>query len=118
MDATCRCLNCIMPPHILRRLLGSGNEEVRKAALNTLLGTERLRGQRAIRAAAGIGVAIAPTSGRRSIFDCQGSTRLISAKLARTEQGPPSKDASVNRAFDGLGSTRDFYQKVLQAEFH
>src|SRR3954470_9798004 len=107
MTRNCRCLNCIMPPHILNRLLESENEDGRKAALNTLLSTERLRGQRAIRAAVGIGVAAAPTNGRRSIFDCRGSTRLITAKLVRTEQGPASKDRSVNQAFDGLGATRD-----------
>src|SRR3954468_13860380 len=113
MTRNCRCLNCIMPPHILHRLLESDNEDVRKAALNTLLSTERLRGQRSIRAAVGIGVATAPTSGRRSIFDCKGGTRLRSAKLVRTEQGPASRDPSVNQAFDGLGVTRDFYQKVF-----
>src|SRR4051794_23839730 len=113
MTRNCRCLNCIMPPHILHRLLESDNEDVRKAALNTLLSTERLRGQRSIRSAVGIGVATAPTSGRRSIFDCKGSTRLQSAKLVRTEQGPASRDPSVNQAFDGLGATRDFYQKVF-----
>ena len=114
MTRNCRCLNCIMPPHILHRLLESDNAGVRKAALNTLLSTEWLRGQRSLRAAVGIGVAPAPTSGRRSIFDCQGSTRLPSAKLVRTEQGPASRDPSVNQAFDGLGVTRDFYQKVFE----
>src|SRR3954470_7845544 len=114
MTRNCRCLNCIMPPHILHRLLESDNEDVRKAALNTLLSTERLRGQRSLRAAVGIGVAPAPTSGRRSIFDCKGSIRLPSAKLVRTEQGPASRDPSVNQAFDGLGATRDFYQKVFK----
>ena len=114
MTRNCRCLNCIMPPHILHRLLESDNAGVRKAALNTLLSTEWLRGQRSLRAAVGIGIAPAPTSGRRSIFDCQGSTRLPSAKLVRTEQGPASRDPSVNQAFDGLGVTRDFYQKVFK----
>jgi Zn-dependent metalloprotease len=114
MTLNCRCLNCIMPPHILNRLLESENEDVRKAALNTLLSTERLRGQRSIRATAGVGVAAAPTNGRRSIFDCKGSTRLRSAKLVRTEQGPASRDQSVNQAFDGLGVTRDFYKKVIK----
>src|SRR5690349_8637615 len=114
MPLNCRCLNCIMPPHILKKLLESENEAVRKAALNTMLSTERLRGQRSIPAAVVSGVTGAPTNGRRSIFDCKGSVRLSSARLVRTEQGAVSKDRSVNTAFDGLGATRDFYQKVFK----
>ncbi|WP_407519517.1 M4 family metallopeptidase [Methylobacterium oryzisoli] len=102
-----------MPPHILKRLLESESEDVRKAAMATLMSTERLRGQRSLRAMIGVGVAPAPTKGRRSIFDCKGSVNLRSARLVRTEQGPASKDPSVNHAFDGLGTTRDFYQKVF-----
>lgn len=114
MAQTCRCLNCITPPHILKRLMESRNEDVRKAALATLLGTERLRGQRSLRATLGLGIAGAPSNGRRSIFDCGHSVRLMDAKLVRTEQGPASPDPSVTQAFNGLGATRDFYQKVFK----
>jgi Zn-dependent metalloprotease len=113
MIQTCRCLNCIIPPHLLRKLLESDNKEVRQAALNTLLGTARLRGQRSLRATFGIGLSAAPTDGRRSIFDCQNSNWLPGAVLVRTEQGEASVDISVNRAFDGLGATREFYREVL-----
>jgi Zn-dependent metalloprotease len=113
MAQTCRCLNCIIPPHLLRKLLESDNKEVRQAALNTLLGTARLRGQRSLRATFGIGLSAAPTDGRRSIFDCQNSNWLPGAVLVRTEQGEASADSSVNRAFDGLGATREFYREVL-----
>ncbi|QRM32007.1 M4 family metallopeptidase [Microvirga sp. VF16] len=113
MIQTCRCLNCIIPPHLLRKLLESDNKEVRQAALNTLLGTARLRGQRSLRATFGIGLSAAPTDGRRSIFDCQNSNWLPGAVLVRTEQGEESADISVNRAFDGLGATREFYREVL-----
>jgi Zn-dependent metalloprotease len=113
MTRTCRCLNCIIPPHLLRKLLESDNRQVRQAALNTLLNSARLRGQRSLRATFGIGLAAAPTDGRRSIFDCQNSTWLPDAVLVRTEQGEASADISVNRAFDGLGATRAFYREVL-----
>lgn len=113
MIQSCRCLNCIIPPHLLRKLLESDNKEVRQAALNTLLGTARLRGQRSLRATFGTGLSAAPTDGRRSIFDCQSSNWLPDAVLVRTEQGEASADSSVNRAFDGLGTTREFYREVL-----
>lgn len=114
MTRTCRCVNCIMPPHIMHKLMQSGDENIRKAALSTLLSSERLRGQRSIRAALGVGVAATPSNGRRTIFDCRGSIRLARARLVRTEQGQPSQDPSINRAFDGLGTTREFYQKILK----
>lgn len=107
----CRCLNCILPPHILEKLCESSQAKVRDAAMRTLLATTRLRGERAVRATLfGLG---APTEGRRSIFDCRRRPDTRTAVLVRTEQGPASADGSVNAAFEGLGVTRDFYREVL-----
>lgn len=113
MSRSCR-LNCIIPPYLLKRLLESGDTEVRQAALDTLLTTARLRGERSIRASF-VGAA-APGNGRRTIFDCEQEGFLPSAVLARSEDGAESADESVNRAFDGLGLTRDFYREVLQRD--
>jgi Zn-dependent metalloprotease len=113
MTRACRCFNCITPPHILRKLLESGNKDIRQAALNTLLSSARLRGQRSLRAAFGVGVSATPSDGRRTIFDCRNSDRLSAAVIARTEEGEVSADLSVNRAFDGLGVTREFFGEVL-----
>ncbi len=103
---------CIIPPHVLDRLLESDDAAIRSAAMTTLLTTARLRGEREVRASL-VGLA-APGQGRRTIFDCQNSTYLPMCSLARSEDGPASSDPSVNQAFDGLGSTRQFYQDVLQ----
>ncbi len=111
MSRTCR-LNCVMPPYILNRLLESEDSEVRRAALNTLLATARLRGERGVRAS--FAGAAAPGNGRRTIFDCEQGRFLPIAVMARPEDGPESVDESVNRAFDALGLTRDFYQKAFQ----
>jgi Zn-dependent metalloprotease len=113
MTRTCRCLNCIIPPHLLRRLLESQSREVRQAALNTLMSSARLRGQRSLRATFGIGLSAAPTEGRRSIFDCENRARIPGAVLVQTEQGEASSDKTVTRAFEGLGITREFYREVL-----
>lgn len=107
-------LCCITPPHVLRRLLESSNREIREAALNTLLATALLRGERTVRAAAGF-LAV-PAHGRRTIYDLRNGTSLPAGVLARTEDGPASNDDSVNRAFDGLGTTRDFYREVLDRD--
>ncbi len=107
----CRCRNCIVPPHMLRKLLEHDDKDVRKAALKTLLATAHLRGERKVRNAfATLGGAAA---GRRTIFDCHNSDDTSSATLARSEDGAESSDDSVNRAFDGFGKTREFYKTVL-----
>ena len=111
MTSDLRLLNCITPPYLLRKLLESDEPDIREAALSTLLSNARLRGERAVRASF-TGAAASPTSGRRTIFDCQNRTYLPSAVLARSEDGPESADTSVNRAFDGLGTTRQFYRDV------
>jgi Zn-dependent metalloprotease len=111
MTSDLRLLNCITPPYLLRKLLESDEPDIREAALSTLLSNARLRGERAVRASF-TGAVASPTSGRRTIFDCQNRTYLPSAVLARSEDGPESADTSVNRAFDGLGTTRQFYRDV------
>jgi Zn-dependent metalloprotease len=110
MNRSCYCVNCITPPHLLRKLLESKDRDVREAAFNTLLSTARLRGERSVRAATFAG---APADGRRTIFDCRNSIVLASAVLARTEDAGSSGDEAVNRSFDGLGSTREFYRTIF-----
>jgi Zn-dependent metalloprotease len=109
MSRTHRCLNCIVPPHLLQKLLTNKDKDVRHAALGTLLSTAQMRGERAMQAA----FFHAPGRGRRTVYDCNNRTSLRRAEVARTENGEPSSDESVNRAFDGLGATRDFYKKVF-----
>lgn len=110
--STARPVNCIIPPYILDKLLDSEDSEARQAALDTLLITARLRGERAVRAA--FAGAAAPGDGRRTVFDCEQEESLTNAVLARPEDGPEVADPSVNRAFDALGLTRDFYKEVFQ----
>ncbi|MGW7819542.1 M4 family metallopeptidase [Streptomyces puniciscabiei] len=104
-------LNCIIPPHLLEELLRSEDSDVHQAALDTLVTTARLRGERAVRGS--FTGAAAPGDGRRTIFDCRHGRLLASAVMTRSEDGLASADDSVNRAFDGLGSTRDFYREVF-----
>ena len=58
----------------------------------------------------------ASAHGRRTIFNCAKRTSLPSAKIVRTENSQASADDSVNRAFTGLGNTRDFYNEVFDRD--
>ena len=106
-----RPLNCIVPPHLLHRLLQNNDPAIREAALSTVLTTARLRGEREVRSTL-LG-ATGPAQGRRTVYDCKSRTDLTSALVVRTEDGQASGDTSVNNASDGLGSTRRFYRDVL-----
>src|SRR5688572_6013898 len=106
---SCRSLSCITPPHLLRKLMESDQAEVRNAALGTLLSTTRMRGEREVRSVAGF-TAI-PAAGRRTVYDCLNNRSLQLARVSRTEDGQPVVDDSVNRAFEGLGTTREFYKQ-------
>jgi Zn-dependent metalloprotease len=110
-NSKCRCLNCIIPPHILIKLLQSKDNNVRQAALNTLLASSRIRGQRVVRAS--LLSDAAPANGRRTIFDMHKGTEFSNALAVHTEEGPKSKDEAANRAFDFLGETREFYREVF-----
>ena len=111
MSSTRRPVNCITPPHLLQKLLESDDQDIRRAALNTLLSNAHLRGERAVRATLA-GAITAPDNGRRTIFDCQNRTFLPTAVMVRSEDEAESTDNSVNQAFDGLGTTRQFYRDV------
>jgi len=111
----CHCINCITPPHLLKKLLENSDGRIRDAALRTLLTTARLRGERTVRGLVASAAAVS-SQGRRTISDCANSTSLPSATIARTEDGPASADDSVNRAFDGLGQTREFYKEILDRD--
>jgi hypothetical protein len=112
MARFCGCVNCIMPPHLLKKLLESPDKSIRDAAMHTLMIDAKLRGERTVRAAFAAGAA-SPANGRRTIFDCRTSTDLTTAVTARSEDGPESSDGTVNRAFDGFGKTRDFYSDIF-----
>ena len=115
MSNHCRCINCITPPHLLKKLLESSDGRIRDAALRTLVTTAQLRGERTIRGL--LASAAQPSShGRRTISDCANSTSLPSATVGRTEDGRASADDSVNRAFEGLGRTREFYKEILDRD--
>ena len=58
-----RGLNCIMPPHLLDRLVQSDDRDIRDAAIRTLVATAQMRGQRSVLPAIA-GALATPTQGR------------------------------------------------------
>ena len=108
---------CILPAHVLREIARRGNAAERNAALDTLALDSTMRAQRTIfqltAGAPGTAVMGAPAQAHRSIYTA-GNTQALPGTLARAEGSQPGTDVSVNEAYDGLGSTFDFYLKEYE----
>ena len=101
----------IVPPHILVHLAKNGTERQKNAALHNLHVTGQFRGQR--QAMLAVFGAIPTGTERRTIYDA-GTAEQLPGKLVRGEGDKPSKDVSVNEAYDGSGATYDFYSEVFK----
>ena len=105
-------VNCIVPPHILRKLLDSKDRKLREIALNTLLASTQIRAQRDILSL--LPNPLAAGEKRRTVYDAKNMEPDPPAGTrVRGEEDPPVSDTAVNEAFDGLGTTYDFYKQVL-----
>jgi Zn-dependent metalloprotease len=105
---TCCC--SIIPPYILRSILEKGNPRQQEAAWSTLTDTEQFRGRRKILTALTPIIATAPGRKRRTIYDARHGYDLP-GRLVRSEGSQKSKDISVNEAYDGSGTTFEFYSR-------
>ncbi|MFI0740927.1 M4 family metallopeptidase [Streptomyces sp. NPDC021100] len=110
----CRPFCTIIPPHVLDRLAESEDPLHHEPARRTLEHDGALRTRRRIVSARG---SAAPTgtpsdTPERTLCDAHHLTNLPGTRV-RGEGDPPGKDATVNRAYAGLGATFDFYLKAF-----
>jgi Zn-dependent metalloprotease len=104
---------CIIPPHITKKLAESRDPDVRARALHSLATAGYFRGRRAAFALTGHTV---PGQGKqRSIYDAKNGTHLP-GDLDRKEGGDAASDDAVNEAYDGLGATYDLYFDIFQRD--
>src|SRR5262245_4476106 len=105
-------LACIIPPHVLEKLLENKDRRIREMALKTMLTSTQIRSQRKILSL--LPSATAAGVKRRTIYDAKNAEPdPPKGTLVRGEGDKPTKDATVNEAYDGLGATYDFYKQVL-----
>jgi len=108
-----RCLCCIIPPRMLRKLADSGScsPAERQQLLDQCELSAQLRGQRAVYSL--LMTNLSAGEKRRSIYDAQHQTTLP-GKLQRDEGAPPGKDDAANQAYEHAGTTYDFFRSVFQ----
>ncbi|MEV5957189.1 M4 family metallopeptidase [Streptomyces sp. NPDC051987] len=106
----------IVPPHILDHLATHEDQALADSALRTLQHDSAQRTRRRITAVR-TAVAAAPTPApaaaqpHRTIYDAGHRTDLPGTEV-RQEGSEPGQDATVNRAYAGLGATFDLYLKA------
>ncbi|NKI42466.1 M4 family metallopeptidase [Streptomyces physcomitrii] len=108
----------IVPPHLLDALSRHSNATLADVARRTLERDTLERTRRSLTVAAGPQATAAPAAEadppdqpERSIHDAAHGTALPGRKV-RGEGQQPVKDASVNRAYSGLGATFELYLKA------
>jgi Zn-dependent metalloprotease len=112
MHAARRYINCIVPEHILKKLLESDDEQIRAAAYRTIVATASMRGARHAIGPAFAALTVSAGGLRRTIYDA-GHKQRLPGKLVRGEGGQPLADRDVNNAYDGLGETFKFYKEAF-----
>jgi Zn-dependent metalloprotease len=123
-----RCRNplfCAVPPYVLHQVAARGSERQRNWALRTLSADSTIRHARAVSAKArgrkgareGYDLlAAGPARRHRTIWDARHSWEVTGGKRVRDEDDAPTRDVTVNEAFDGLGDTWDFWQQVFSRD--
>ncbi|MEU8518209.1 M4 family metallopeptidase [Streptomyces sp. NBC_01216] len=104
----------IVPPHLLEHLARSGNPAVAAAARRTLVADAAARTARTVPSGA-TGTAAGPPEParpRRTVYDARQGTDLPGTEV-RAEGQEATGDATVNRAYAGLGATFDLFLKAF-----
>jgi Zn-dependent metalloprotease len=113
MNPCFNALQCIVPPHIAKKLAESKDPLIRARALRALATGGSFRGRREAFSALGH---VVPGQGKqRSIYDAKNGTHLP-GDLTRKEGGSATDDAAANEAYDGLGATYDLFFDIFQRD--
>jgi Zn-dependent metalloprotease len=108
------CVNCFVPPHILKNIAINGTQRQKNLAISTLKTSERMRGQRQALAEFGTAVFRVAAGGKeRVIYDARNGSSLPGT-VVRKEGESLTADVAVNEAYDGSGTTYDLFNNVYQ----
>ncbi|MFD0007330.1 M4 family metallopeptidase [Streptomyces sp. NPDC127178] len=105
----------VVPPHVLDKLARNDDPALSGPARRTLMRDSELRGRRRVTTEFALAAAPAEKAPSdqplRTIHDAQHRTSLPGNKV-RGEGADPGQDATVNRAYSGLGATFELFLKA------
>jgi Zn-dependent metalloprotease len=114
----------IAPPDLLAYVIAKGEPEEREAAVRAIAASAALRAQRQLVGSfmrtldVDVGrfrlVPSTPAS-QRTIYDSEHGGRLsLPGRRVRSEGDPPTGDTAVDEAYDGAGTTFEFFRDVYE----
>lgn len=106
-------INCIVPPHMVEKILENGNTQQIEKARNNLNLSGQFRGQRQSHAEIAAKPQASIGDKHRLIYDAQNGSQLPGT-LVRSEGEGPTGDAAADEAYDGAGATYDLYYEIFE----
>ena len=101
----------IVPPHVLTQIARNGTERQRDRAIRAISASGRIRERRQILGSMRFGFTPCGEL-RRTVFDA-GRLQALPGTRRRGEDDVAVEDVDVNEAYDGAGSTYDFFREAL-----
>lgn len=106
-------INCIVPPHMVDKIIENGQEAQVERLKQTLNVSTEMRNMRLSAAPEARRSQAAPGSKSRLIYDAENGATLP-GKLVRSEGEAATGDAAADEAYDGAGATYDLYNDIFQ----
>jgi Zn-dependent metalloprotease len=110
---------CIVPPYVLNEIAQRGTPQQRAAALRTKAVDNMFRALRLATQAGRVAPRRSPAPAplvtpqkRRTIYTAD-NTQNLPGTLVRAEGQGPTADTTVDEAYDGLGTTFDFFEQIF-----
>ena len=114
MSHDINCLQCIVPPHMLQNMLANGSDFQKQIALASITVSGQLRGHRQALAESVKFLATPASPGKHRTVYTANNGSTLPGKVVRAEGAPATGDPATDEAYDGAGSTYDFYWNVFE----
>lgn len=107
--------NCILPPHILAKIVELGTDQQREKAIQTIRQTNQFRVLRIATAQqAVVGPSFIKAAIKQRLVYTANYQSNLPGTIIRQEGGPPTGDLAADEAYDGAGATYDLYWEIYQ----
>lgn len=113
MSTNCHPINCIIPPHMVERIIENGQEAQIERARQTLNISGQMRGLRqSLAEITKKNRATAAGNKNRLIYDAQNGSSLPGT-LVRSEGDEKTGDPAADEAYAGAGATYDLFYEIF-----
>lgn len=112
MSRRWQCVCCALPKRVLDHVARKAGDDHAARLAQHHGHSDEIRRERHAHSASGRTPAAGGT-GRRLVHDARGKTQPLPGIRARAEGQPPVHDEAVNRAYENIGITLEFFRRVF-----